>query len=59
MKITRLDAEPHLPFPRAVRVGDYVYTSSIYPIDDDGRLIESKPWLGAAGPSPVATQSPS
>jgi enamine deaminase RidA (YjgF/YER057c/UK114 family) len=57
MKITRLDAEPHLPFPRAVRVGDYVYTSSIYPIDADGRLIESKPWLGAAGPSPVATQA--
>jgi hypothetical protein len=41
MKITRLDAEPHLPFPRAVRVGDYVYTSSIYPIGDDGRLIEA------------------
>ncbi len=57
MKITRLDVGSHLPFPRAVRVGDYVYTSSIYPMDDDGRLIETKPWLGSAGPSPIAVQT--
>jgi enamine deaminase RidA (YjgF/YER057c/UK114 family) len=57
MNITRLNVGPHLPFPRAVRVGDYIYTSSIYPIDDDGRLVETTPWLGVAGSSPIAVQT--
>jgi enamine deaminase RidA (YjgF/YER057c/UK114 family) len=55
--IRRLSGAPHLPFPRAVRVGDYVYTSSIYPIDDEGRIAEDKPWLGVAGSAPIAVQA--
>jgi enamine deaminase RidA (YjgF/YER057c/UK114 family) len=55
--IRRLSGAPHLPFPRAVRVGDYVYTSSIYPIDDEGRIAEDKPWLGVAGSALIAGQA--
>jgi enamine deaminase RidA (YjgF/YER057c/UK114 family) len=55
--IRRLSDAPHLPFPRGVRVGDYVYTSSIYPIDDEGRIAEDKPWLGVAGSAPIAVQA--
>src|SRR4051794_13927405 len=55
--IRRLSGSPHLPFPRAVRVGDYVYTSSIYPIDDEGRIAEDKPWLGVAGSALIAGQA--
>jgi enamine deaminase RidA (YjgF/YER057c/UK114 family) len=55
--IRRLSGAPHLPFARAVRVGDYVYTSSIYPIDDEGRIAEDKPWLGVAGSALIAGQA--
>ena len=57
LAIQRLSAAPHLPFPRAVRVGDYIYTSSIYPIDDEGRIVEERPWLGGAGEEAVAIQT--
>ena len=45
------------PFPRAVRVGDYIYTSSIYPIDEEGRVVAGRPWLGLAEPSAIALQT--
>jgi 2-iminobutanoate/2-iminopropanoate deaminase len=48
---------PFTPAPRAVRVGDYVYTSSIYPIDRDGHAITVDERLGEAGPSVVAMQT--
>jgi enamine deaminase RidA (YjgF/YER057c/UK114 family) len=56
-KLKRLPATDHLPFPKAVRVGDYIYTSSIYPIDDRGCVLPEKPWLGEAGPSTVSVQT--
>jgi enamine deaminase RidA (YjgF/YER057c/UK114 family) len=56
-KLTRLSEAKHLPFPRAIRVGDYIFTSSIYPIDEEGRVVAGKPWLGLAGPSPIALQT--
>jgi enamine deaminase RidA (YjgF/YER057c/UK114 family) len=55
--LKRLSAAPHLPFPRAVRVGDFIYTSSIYPVDAAGRVVEGEPWLGVAAPSAVAVQT--
>jgi 2-iminobutanoate/2-iminopropanoate deaminase len=55
--LQRLTAEDFLPFPRAVRVCDFIYTSSIYPIDDEGRVVAEKPWLGLAGLSEVAFQT--
>jgi enamine deaminase RidA (YjgF/YER057c/UK114 family) len=57
IKLKRLSVIDHLPFPKAVRVGDLIYTSSIYPIDDRGAVQPAKPWLGDAGPSVVATQT--
>src|SRR5260370_32939029 len=56
LKLQRLNAGRYVPFPRAVRVGGYIYTSSIYPIDDDGRVVAGRPWLGVAPPSPIAVQ---
>jgi 2-iminobutanoate/2-iminopropanoate deaminase len=55
--LRRLTAVDHLPFPKAVRVGDLVFTSSIYPIDDSGRVVAEKNWLGDAGPSTIAVQT--
>jgi enamine deaminase RidA (YjgF/YER057c/UK114 family) len=55
--LRRLNAAPHLPFPRAVRVGDYIYTSSIYPIDDEGRVVEGRSWLGGAGEEAITIQT--
>jgi 2-iminobutanoate/2-iminopropanoate deaminase len=57
LQLRRLAPEPFLPFPRAVRVGDYVYTSSIYPIAPDGQAISGQPWLGSAGASVIAVQT--
>jgi 2-iminobutanoate/2-iminopropanoate deaminase len=53
----RLSPQPHLPFPRAVMVRDFIYTSSIYPLDQDGRVISGTPWLGDAGLSDIAVQT--
>jgi enamine deaminase RidA (YjgF/YER057c/UK114 family) len=55
--LQHLTAEPHLPFPRAVRVGDYIYTSSIYPIDDQGKVVSEPAWRGLTGPSAIACQT--
>jgi enamine deaminase RidA (YjgF/YER057c/UK114 family) len=40
-----------------VRAGDYVFTSSIYPIDKAGHAIETDILLGEAGPSLIAAQT--
>lgn len=45
------------PAPRAVRAGDYIFTSSIYPIDKAGHAIVTDDGLGETGPSLVATQT--
>ena len=30
---------PVVPVPRAVRAGDYIFTSSVYPVDESGRVV--------------------
>jgi 2-iminobutanoate/2-iminopropanoate deaminase len=56
-KIERLDGYDFLPFPRATKVNGYIYTSSIYPIDEDGKVVSEETWLGLAGPSDVTVQT--
>jgi len=46
-----------MPFARAAKVGGYVHTSSIYPVDHEGRVVTDQPWLGLAGPSPFYVQA--
>ena len=45
------------PAPQAVRAGDYVHTSSIYPVDDTGRAVGIDEWLGEAGPPLISVQT--
>jgi enamine deaminase RidA (YjgF/YER057c/UK114 family) len=45
------------PAPNAVRAGDYVFTSSIYPIDNNGHAINNDKKLGEAGPSLIEVQT--
>ena len=45
------------PAPNAVRAGDYVFTSSIYPIDNNGHAINNDVRLGEAGPSLIEVQT--
>ena len=45
------------PVPNAVRAGDYVFTSSIYPIDESGHAVGVDERLGEAGPSLIAAQT--
>ena len=48
---------PYAPGPKAVRAGDYIFTSSIYPIDAAGHAIRVDESLGEAGPSLIAAQT--
>src|SRR6185503_14948795 len=45
------------PAPRAVRAGDYVFTSTIYPIDSSGHAVTVDERLGEAGPSLMERQT--
>ncbi len=56
-KLERFGTAPFAPAPRAVRAGDYVFTSSIYPIDDSGHAIGVDERLGLAGPSLMEAQA--
>src|SRR5258708_39940610 len=56
-KLERIGTAPFAPAPRAVRAGDYVFTSSIYPIDDSGHAIDVDERLGLAGPSLMEAQA--
>jgi enamine deaminase RidA (YjgF/YER057c/UK114 family) len=57
MQLKRSGAAPFAPAPRAVRAGDYIFTSSIYPIDKAGHVASADEALGEAGPSPIAVQT--
>ena len=57
IRLERSGPAPFAPAPRAVRAGDYVFTSSIYPIDDKGHAIETDERLGQAGPSLIEVQT--
>jgi len=56
-KLRHGTAARFVPAPRAVQAGDYLYTSSIYPVGDDGRAITTEEHLGEAGPSLIAAQT--
>jgi len=57
IRLERSGAAPFAPAPRAVRAGDYVFTSSIYPIDASGHAIGIDERLGEAGPSLIEAQT--
>jgi enamine deaminase RidA (YjgF/YER057c/UK114 family) len=57
INLKRSGPNSFVPAPRAVRVGDYVYTSSIYPIDKSGHAIGVDERLGEAGPSLMEAQA--
>jgi len=42
MRLKRSEPAPFMPAPKAVQVGDYVFTSSIYPIDKSGNAIATE-----------------
>jgi enamine deaminase RidA (YjgF/YER057c/UK114 family) len=43
--------------PKAVQAGDYVFTSSIYPVDERGQAISVDERIGESGPSLIAAQT--
>jgi len=57
LSLQRIGSAPFAPAPRAVRAGDYVFTSSIYPIDEAGHAVSIDEHLGEAGPSRMEVQA--
>ncbi len=57
LRLQRSGAAPFAPAPKAVRAGDYVFTSSIYPVDEHGHAVTVDEGLGEAGPSLIAAQT--
>lgn len=57
VSLERIGSAPFAPAPRAVRAGDYVFTSSIYPIDEAGHAVSIDERLGEAGPSRMEVQA--
>lgn len=57
ISLTRSGPAPFAPAPKAARVGDYIFTSSIYPIDAAGHAVGPEEWLGEAGPSAIEVQT--
>ena len=57
IKLRRSAAMPFAPAPKAVRAGDYLFTSSIYPVDERGEAIAVDDFLGEVGPSLIAAQT--
>jgi 2-iminobutanoate/2-iminopropanoate deaminase len=39
ISLKRFGTMPLVPVPRAVRAGDYIFTSSVYPVDEAGRVV--------------------
>ena len=56
VNLERIGSAPFAPAPRAVRAGDYIFTSSIYPIDEAGHAVAVDQRLGEAGPSLMEAQ---
>jgi len=56
-RLERSGESPFVPTPRAARADDYVYTSSIYPIDEKGHAVTVDPLIGLAGPSTMEVQA--
>jgi hypothetical protein len=57
LPLTRSGPAPFAPAPRGVRAGDFIFSSSIYPIDDNGHAIQVDELLGEACPSLIEAQT--
>jgi enamine deaminase RidA (YjgF/YER057c/UK114 family) len=57
IQLQRFGRSTFVPAPDAVRAGDYVYTTSIYPIDKSGHAISVDEAIGEAGPSLIEVQT--
>jgi enamine deaminase RidA (YjgF/YER057c/UK114 family) len=57
IQLQRYGQSDHAPAPNAVRAGDYIYTSSIYPIDGAGHAVATDEGKGEAGPSLIEVQT--
>jgi 2-iminobutanoate/2-iminopropanoate deaminase len=57
ISLERFGSTPLVPVPRAVRAGDYVFTSSVYPVDQAGRVVGLDAARGETGPSLVEIQT--
>jgi enamine deaminase RidA (YjgF/YER057c/UK114 family) len=55
--LKRFGSAPLVPVPRAVRAGDYVFTSSIYPVDESGRVVAIDVPRGEINPSLMEVQA--
>lgn len=58
IELRRSAAMPFAPAPKAVQAGDYVFTSAIYPVDEQGHAIAVDEALGEAGPSAHRSADP-
>lgn len=57
IKLERSGMDPFAAAPRAVKAGDYVFTSSIYPADGAGFAVTNDTGRGATGPSLMEVQA--
>ena len=57
ISLKRFGSMPLVPVPRAVRAGDYVFTSSIYPLDELGRVVGLDAVRDEVHPSPMEVQA--
>ena len=57
LRLQRTGSAPFVPAPSSVRAGDYIFTSSIYPIDKSGHAVTTDESLGEAGPTLIAEQT--
>ena len=57
ISLERFGTTPLVPVPRAVRAGDYVFTSSIYPVDGAGRVVGLDATADETRPSLIELQA--
>ena len=57
MQIERSEKSEFLHTPKVVKVEDYLYSSTIFPIKADGKLISNKANLGQFAPSEIEVQT--
>ena len=57
ISLKRFGSIPLVPVPRAVRAGDYVFTSSVYPVDESGHVVGMDATRGEVHPSLMEIQA--
>jgi enamine deaminase RidA (YjgF/YER057c/UK114 family) len=57
ISLKRFGTMPLVPVPRAVRAGDYIFTSSLYPVDESGRVVGLDAAQDEVRPSLMETQA--